>query len=111
MKLVYLNLMHCKNLSDLTPLKGMKIEQLYLAGCPVKDLTPLQGMPLHLLHLNDCKELHDLTPLAGMKLYRLRLPPQVTNGMDGIRAMKTLETIDHEFPNAFWQKWDAAKAK
>jgi hypothetical protein len=111
MKLTSLSLLHCRNLSDLTPLRGMKIDRLHLTGSAVKDLTPLQAMPLVLLHLNECKELHDLTPLAGMKLFRLRLPPQVTKGMDGIRAMKTLESIEHELPNVFWQKWDAAKAQ
>jgi hypothetical protein len=32
--------------SDLTPLKGMRLSELYLEGAQVADVTPLTGMPL-----------------------------------------------------------------
>ena len=111
MKLNDLTLLYCKDLSDLTPLKDMKITELNIRGCPVKDLAPLQGMPLTVLQMLDCTELHDLTPLAGLKLKRIGLPPQVTKGIEVIRAMKSLVGINGDSPDVFWKKWDAAKAK
>jgi hypothetical protein len=68
---------------------------------------------MRLMHvdLKDCKELHDLTPLAGMSLSTLSLPPDVTKGIDGIRNMKTLGTIDGMRAADFWKKWDAERAK
>ena len=49
---------------DLTPLQGMKLTQLSLEQCrEVQDLRPLQGMDLTFLHLRDCSQVQDLTPL------------------------------------------------
>lgn len=53
---------------DLSPLTGMKLECLFLpSGCGVADLTPLSGMPLKMLSVED-SQVADLSPLQGMKL-------------------------------------------
>jgi tetratricopeptide (TPR) repeat protein len=49
------------------------IYQLYLGGLPLRDLTPLQGIPLTTLNLAECRELRDLGPLRAMKLAYLDL--------------------------------------
>jgi serine/threonine protein kinase/DNA-directed RNA polymerase subunit RPC12/RpoP len=58
---------------DLTSLKGMKIRSLNLQLAPVENLSPLKGMPLEHLSLWGNKSIHDLSPLKGMPLKRLCL--------------------------------------
>lgn len=61
---------NCGNISDLSQLRGMKLDELACGSRPIHDLKPLQGMPLTGLDIGDtCVE--DLTPLAGMPLTRL----------------------------------------
>src|SRR5262245_22519565 len=50
--------------SDLSPLQGMKLRFLDLYRNPgVTDLKPLAGMPLEELNCNNCKGVRDLAPL------------------------------------------------
>ena len=53
--------------SDLSPLKGMKLTALTMCGNPVSDLSPLEGMKLTFLHCGGTK-VSDLSPLNGMPL-------------------------------------------
>ncbi|HEY3320647.1 MAG TPA: SUMF1/EgtB/PvdO family nonheme iron enzyme [Planctomycetota bacterium] len=87
--------------SDLTPLLGMPIGHLEIDHTQVRDLTPLRGAPgskmtwtLGRLYMNDTP-VTDLSPLADLpKLYLLTFSPAtVTRGIDSIRAMKTLTQI------------------
>jgi hypothetical protein len=57
------------------------------------------------------ENLRDLTPLREQKLTHITLPPNGTKGMDGVRAMATLHSIDGMSPKQFWEKWDAQKKK
>jgi serine/threonine protein kinase/regulation of enolase protein 1 (concanavalin A-like superfamily) len=64
---------------DLSPLAGMKLKYLNCDGSNVADLTPLTGMPLEELGLHNTR-VADLTPLTGMPLKRLQLhETRVTN--------------------------------
>ena len=58
--------------TDLSPLTGLPLEVLGLAGNPVSDLTALRGMPLTELDLEGTQVV-DLLPLAGMPLQSLWL--------------------------------------
>jgi Leucine-rich repeat (LRR) protein len=58
-------------LSDLSPLKGLKLTTLDVTCTQVSDLSPLQGMPLTSLTLNGCTQARDLSPLKGLKLATL----------------------------------------
>ncbi len=59
-------------ISDISPLKGMNLENLSLCRTSVKDLSPLRGMPLLALHLSNTK-VADLTPLQGMPLVAITI--------------------------------------
>lgn len=59
-------------ISDLAPLAGMPLNELYLEGTQVTDLTPLKGMPLRVLRMEHIP-VSDLTPLAGMRLEQLNV--------------------------------------
>jgi hypothetical protein len=111
MPLTALYLGWCAQVQDLTPLKGMPLTALNLGGCgQVRDLAPLKGMKLTSLVLWGT-QLRDLEPLKGMPLREIHLPPNASKGIEVIRAMKTLQSIDGTPPPQFWKVWDAAKAK
>jgi serine/threonine protein kinase len=59
-------------ISDLTLLKGWRLEKLSLSNNPVTDLAPLAGMPLRHLSADGCP-VRDLAPLKGAPLETLRL--------------------------------------
>jgi tetratricopeptide (TPR) repeat protein len=57
---------------DLSPLAGMRLERLTIEFA-VRDLRPLQGMPLRFLEVQDGSRITDISPLAGMPLETLIL--------------------------------------
>ncbi len=118
MPLTDLTLSGCPQVQDLMPLKGMQLTRLNMAGCrKIKDLTPLRGMPLTTLRLDRCDQIQDLTPLQGMPLTGLTLTPRnIRKGLDVLREMKTLKTIDvgdqpkdRLTSEQFWQKYEAGE--
>jgi len=102
--------------SDLSPLKGLPLTELSFWNTPVSDLSPLKEMSLTVF---DCgkTQVSDLLPLQQMKLIEFRfIPKNITNGMDIIRQMKSLNTIrvgwaDNErfAPDEFWKQYDAGE--
>jgi internalin A len=58
--------------NDLSPLQGLPLEALYLEGTQVSDLRPLKGMSLRILYLSGTK-VSDLSPLRGVPLRELNL--------------------------------------
>ncbi|MCG2661360.1 MAG: hypothetical protein L6437_14075 [Kiritimatiellae bacterium] len=59
-------------LSDLSPLKGLHLQEVYISYTQVKDLSPLAGMPLTKLDLTGTR-VTDLSVLKGMPLRELTL--------------------------------------
>lgn len=57
---------------DLTPLKGLPLRELNLFGTNVKDLASLQGMPLEALDISNTN-VRDLTPLKKLPLKSLNI--------------------------------------
>ena len=69
-----LDLNFCPQVKDLSPLEGMPLDRLLInQSGGVWDLRPLAGMPLTHLELHGCGQVRDLTPLHGMPLTRLNL--------------------------------------
>jgi hypothetical protein len=114
-------------LTDLSPLVGLKLVRLHVTNCKVRDLTPLKGMPLHALTLTGTEvrdlaalrgleyleslnlhfnlQLTDLAPLADTRLKHIALRP-APNRLPGLRAIKTLETINDQPVAEFWKEHD-----
>ncbi len=67
-----LEISHNRELSNLAPLRGLKLQSLQAAYTQVTDLSPLAGMPLERLVLSHCP-LTDLSPLAELPLKYLDL--------------------------------------
>lgn len=74
------------DVSDISPLKGLRIEQLDLSETKVRDLSPLRGMPLASLDLSGC-ETEDLSPLADCPRLRFLTVDSsaVRRGMDELK--------------------------
>jgi len=58
-------------LVDLSPVRGMKLTDVFLWGTSVSDLSPLKGMPLTNLHCG-YTQVADLKPLIGLPLTHLQ---------------------------------------
>jgi hypothetical protein len=73
--------------SDLSPLKGMKLTYLNCERAKVTDLSPLNGMPLKILHC-------DFVPARDAEI---------------LRSFEKLETINGKSAKDFWEGVDAKK--
>jgi hypothetical protein len=77
----------------------------------VADLSPLKGMPLEELYC-DRTLITDLSPLAGMKLKKLSFTPNPElKGLEVIRQMSSLVEIGTVADklissNIFWKQYD-----
>ncbi len=78
--------------TDLSPLEGLPIAKLALAGTRVVDLSPLLRMPLTHLDLNSTF-VRDLSPLSDLPLVSLRL---ARTRVDDLRPLagRKLESLD-----------------
>jgi Leucine-rich repeat (LRR) protein len=72
--------------SDLTPLRGMRLKRLSLCRTQVADLSPLKGMPLTELICGDTR-VSDLSPLKGMRLETLTLQSTAVQDLAPLRGM------------------------
>lgn len=81
-RLQQLNTERCAAISDLSPLQGMPMTSFRMyANTLVKDLSPLKGMPLRHFDMGKCPLVEDLSPLEGMPLRDLRMDecPKITD--------------------------------
>jgi Leucine-rich repeat (LRR) protein len=72
--------------SDLSPLKGMNLRDLYFWGTPVADLSPLKDMKLTALDCGSTK-VSDLAPLKDMKLTVLHFPNTAVSDLSPLKGM------------------------
>ena len=76
-----------KKLSDIRPLKGLRLGAVSLDRTQVTDLSPLVGMPLRWLNLDDSPGITDLGPLAGMPLAEIYLCRTGVTDLKPLRKM------------------------
>ena len=95
-------------MSDLSPLKDMKLTHLNCGDTQVSDLSPLKDMKLTDLICHDTK-VTDLSPLKGMPLKDLRCDFKPERDAEILRSIKTLETINGKPAKEFWQEVNAKK--
>lgn len=122
------------SLNDLTPLAGMQLERLYVAGSfsdlsplrgiPLKtldvvstkvvDFSPLTELPLRELFLEYCTEATDVAPLAKIAALELLVLPRSALNFDLLQSHPKLSRIGFRFdgshsPNTsateFWQRF------
>jgi Leucine-rich repeat (LRR) protein len=79
-------------LSDLSPLKGMQLTQLFCFGTQTSDLSPLKGMQLTTLFCTGT-QVSDLSPLRGMPLTLLTLRGTRVSDLSPLTSMSTLGSL------------------
>ncbi len=77
---------------DLTPLKGVPLQTLGIEDTPVEDLTPLRGMRLERLYVNNTK-VRDISALSGMPLKLLNLYGTAVEDLNPLKEMKQLQFL------------------
>ena len=102
--------LHCDRtrVSDLSPLKDMKLMVLNCGGTRVSDLTPLKDMKLTFLWCHETK-VTELSPLRGMPLREIRCDFQPKRDSGILRSIKTLEKINDKPAAQFWKEVDKRK--
>jgi serine/threonine protein kinase/Leucine-rich repeat (LRR) protein len=107
------NLVGCTELEDLAIFKDMPLTALQLQDCrKVKDLKPLRGTALSLLRLTGCNQITDLSPLAEAKLDAIWFDPRIVKkGVDDLRKIGRLATINDLPAVDFWKQYDAGAFK
>jgi Leucine-rich repeat (LRR) protein len=74
-------------LSDLSPIKGMKLSHIDCSSTQIDDLTPLADMPLTNLQFNH-NPVHDLTPLQKMPLETLGCAETKVTDFSPLKGLK-----------------------
>jgi serine/threonine protein kinase len=105
LKLTYLNFGYTK-VSDLNPLRGMPLTVLDCSHTDVSDLSPLAGMKLTLLWCDHTK-VTDLKVLGQMPLAELRCDFVAQRDTEILRSIKTLKRINKKGHKQFWKEPDA----
>ena len=95
--------------SDLSPLKGMPLTELYCADTQVSDLSPVQGMPLTVLTCFGTG-VSDVSLIKDMPLQRLAFNFKPERDTELIRSIKTLEEINGKPPAEFWKEVEAKQS-
>jgi serine/threonine protein kinase len=75
-----------KELTDLTGLHGMALDQLSISGTQVIDLSPLRGMQLQVLDLSKTN-VADLTPINGIPIGTLKIDGTKVNDLRPLKGM------------------------
>jgi hypothetical protein len=92
------------DISDLTPLQGLKILEISISGTKVTDLSPLTNSPIDSLAFVGCP-ITDFTPLAVLPLRAIEFSPQHIPQLIDILRHKDLYWINGD-GNLFWQEYD-----
>ena len=118
-------------LLDLSPLKGLPLNELACGKNELWDLAPLQGMPLESLScevtdaadlallkgmaltklLCSWSDIADLSPLKTMPLKELGCDFRAERDAGILRAIKNLETINGKPTEEFWDEVNSNKLK
>jgi Leucine-rich repeat (LRR) protein len=108
MKLLSLDL-RGGQIADLTPLKGMPLEQLDVSHAgQIKDLSPLEESLLKSLTIHGGEQLKDLTSLAKVPLVDLVFDHiDASRDAPVLKSIKTLKTINRRPVAEFWKETDA----
>ncbi len=93
------------SLVDLSPLKGMSLVFLELNDNKVSDLTPILGMPLNELDI-ESSTVTDLSPLKDLPLKILRCDFQSARDAKILRGIKSLKKINEKEAIEIWKELD-----
>jgi hypothetical protein len=101
------------NLTDLSAISALPLQNLSIFGNKITDLTPLSGMDLSWLSL-DSNYVSDLTPLLGMPISYLNCRYNYIDPTPGSADRQVLDTFpftdyDHQYEITITYNYDTAK--
>ena len=112
-KLDELNVPNCKNIRDITALRGIPLQRLDLSRTAIRDLVPLAGSTIRELNLEGCIDLTDLGPLADMPQLEAVIVPAQCKDIEFLRTHASLRRLSYKKMTQpvyeFWQEFDAKK--
>ncbi len=79
------------NLCDISPLARQRIGALDLSKCDITDLSPLEGLPIMELYLEENRRLSDISALRGMPLQKLYLSSTRVENLGPLRGAPLVE--------------------
>ncbi len=88
----FLDLYYCRNIDDISALKGLPLKVLKISNSETSDISVLKGMPLVNLDMINFKSLSGISVLKGMKLKTLNLSGTKINDISALKGMP-LETL------------------
>jgi hypothetical protein len=94
--ITYLNASNCTQLSDISALKGLPLQTLYLNRTIIQDLAPVAGTPLTELNLSGAA-VSSLTALASCPIRQLTLVDMP--GLKSIAPLASLPLVEVTFGN------------
>jgi len=104
MGLSWLNLCRTR-ITDLSPLGKLPLSYLDLHRTRTTDLLPLKDVPLRSLDIRFTR-ITDLSPLRRMPLRELSFyPSRIVCGIDPLRGIGSLATINRRPAEAFWRRY------
>jgi len=86
---------------DLSPIEGMPLRLLAVQGSPVKSLTPLRGAPLKELFIQGTA-VSDLSPLKDSGIENLSADVDAARDRAVLKSMPSLRTINQKPVAEFW---------
>ena len=92
-RFTYLNAAY-NPVTDLSPLHGMPLQELYVSGTKISDLSPLAGMPLKSLFLAYCSNVTDISPLLEIPTLEHLMVPETARNVELLRKMPNLRHLD-----------------
>ena len=102
-------------MTDLAPLRGLRLENLYISGTEVRDLSPLAGMPLEEFFF-DLTPVTDITPLQHIPTLKCVILPEEAEKIEALKKLPNLLRLSFSFnpkvpgPSKtaaeFWKAWD-----
>ena len=92
------SLYNAVNIADLSPLQACRIKQLNTERCAkLTDLSPLKGMPITWFRMYACTGVKDLSPLKGMPLHHLDIG--LNPLIDDLSALEGMQLTDLRVDN------------
>jgi serine/threonine protein kinase len=93
MKLEVLDMAGCVRVRDISVLEGMPLRHLRMTGLLVSDISVLKDMPLRHLEMSRCERVNDISPLRGMPLEKLKIDGTGVTNVSVISEMRTLREL------------------
>jgi serine/threonine protein kinase/Leucine-rich repeat (LRR) protein len=102
-------------MTDLAPLRGLPLENLYISGAQVRDLSLLADMPLEEIFF-DLTPVTDITPLHNIPTLKYVILPEKAEDIEALKKLPNLQRLSfHYDPKVkgpsktaaeFWNTWD-----